>query len=373
MSFVAPSTAVDPALAALFASRTGSSHVPGHQLQRSSAFTVEEVYHNRKEAARPNKPPSKLQRQHPVPVEAQEEYQLQSPTDQKILELFERIRKNRPSFIFLPGDMRKTLETQLNWNVERERIIRLWGLVTQLAAYKGGAPAPSSSDENDLQQNHILQSDNMSTPPISEEQAILTIPTNFEIMTFLWEFEQDNPRITKNTHDLTVLMKHQKYWHVSEDRLDRVLIEMDQADMKDVFAMPTTSTYASLSEEFGTADASLASGSAAVETTPTDLAMRPAASVQTSSSKKQRLRNTLHSRVLAQRPEHACKITDMLLELDSSELSTLLEDDDALFVRIDRLFHLYVHYADSHPTRAESGGRYLDSDASSQQMGKTRV
>jgi hypothetical protein len=34
----------------------------------------------------------------------------------------------------------------------------------------------------------------------------------------------------------------------------------------------------------------------------------------------------------------------MLLELDNTELEALIENDDALVVRIEKLFNLYNHY-----------------------------
>ena len=114
MSFIAHSTAVDPKLASLFASNpTGLLQDQDHQLQQSSAIVAQEKPRNWKEAAPPNKRPAKLRRQQSTPVDAHGEPQLHIPTERKILELFERIQANRPGFVFLPGDMRKTLETQL--------------------------------------------------------------------------------------------------------------------------------------------------------------------------------------------------------------------------------------------------------------------
>jgi hypothetical protein len=392
MSFVAPSTAVDPKLAALFASSSDLLQDQDHQLQQSSTISAQETPRNWKEAAPPNKRPAKrrrqqsapveaepskrpvkLRRQQPTPVEAQEEPQLHIPTEQKILELFERIQANRPGFVFLPGDMRKTLETQLKWSVERDCIIRLWEIATQSAAHENSALGPSSATENDLEEISMSGSDDMVTSPISEKQAIQTNPSTREIMTFLWELKEDNLIITGNTRNLTVLMKHQKCWQVSEERLDRILVEMDQTDIKNVFVMPTTSPDASSSDRYSTAGASLIPNAAFVEAPAKDLATIPQAPVQASPSEKQLFRNTIYSRVLAQRPEHAYNITDMLLELESSELSTLLEDDDALCVKIEGLSNLYFHYTDSYPTRAESGAKCRDSDTSAKQTPDARI
>ena len=386
MNFVVPSTAVDPALAALFASSCGPLQDQDHQLQQSSTIAAQERPRNWKEAAPPNKRPSKLRRQQPAPVEAQpnkrpakrrrrqpapveaqEEPQLQTPTDQKILELFERIQKNRPGFVFLPGDMRNTLETQLRWSVERNRVIRLWEMATQSAAHENTAPGPFSASENDLEEISMPGSDDMVTSPISEKQAIQTNPTTMEIMTFLWELEEDNLIVTGNIHNLTVLMKHQKCWQVSEERLDRILVEMDQADVEDVFAMPTTRTSTSSSERYDPADASLASDNPFVEVPTKELATSPAASVR----EKQLLRNNVFSRVLAQRPAHARRIIHMLLKLDGTELSAILKEDDAMFVRIEELAH--VHYTDSYPTRAESGAKCRDADTSAKQTPDARI
>ena len=386
MSFVAPSTAVDPALAALFGSSSGPLQGQNHQLQQSSTITAQAEPRNWKEAAPPNKRPSKLRRQQPAPVEAQpnkrpakrrrrqpapveaqEEPQLQTPTDQKILELFERIQKNRPGFVFLPGDMRNTLETQLRWSVERNRVIRLWEMATQSAAHENSAPGPFSASENDWEEISMPGSDDMVTSPISEKQAIQTNPSTREIMTFLWELEEHNLIVTGNTHNLTVLMKHQKCWQVSEERLNRILVEMDQADVEDVFATPTTSTHASSSERYGTAAASLDSNGAFVEAPTKELTTSPAASVR----EKQLFRNNIFSRVLAQRPAHTRRITHILLKLDNSELLALLKDDDAMFVRIEELAHVY--YTDSYPTRAESGAECRDSDTSDKQTPDARI
>lgn len=60
---------------------------------------------------------------------------------------------------------------------------------------------------------------------------------------------------------------------------------------------------------------------------------------------KNALRAMIRTRVLAQRLEHACKITEMLLELDWAELKALLQNDEALYVRIEGYFNLYKHYA----------------------------
>lgn len=61
-----------------------------------------------------------------TPATVQDESPLRRPADEDVIGLFERMHQRRPEFTFLAGDMRMTLKTQLTWNMEINRVMKLW-------------------------------------------------------------------------------------------------------------------------------------------------------------------------------------------------------------------------------------------------------
>ncbi|KAF7597078.1 Protein phosphatase PP2A regulatory subunit B [Aspergillus hancockii] len=59
---------------------------------------------------------------------------------------------------------------------------------------------------------------------------------------------------------------------------------------------------------------------------------------------KQMLGEALYPKIQAQQPELAGKITGMLLEMDNTELLSLLEDEDALRAKVDEALSVYDEY-----------------------------
>ena len=367
------SLAIGTVLESLFALSSDSTDMPKHR--RSYSWDVKgQVLISKKMGAAPPDRRSSNQDLLPssTPITVQAKSDLRRPTDDEIVGLFERMHKRRPEFVFLAGDMRNTLETQLRWNVGRDRIMKLWERVTQHAAYTIGSLGETSSDEREPEQNEKPQSDIVTyiisrsdkkkakthLPGHTEqavaettviEKIILTSPSTIEVIEFLRELEEDHPGVMENTHILLTLMKRRRCWQITEARLDNILIEMDQADVEDVFDMPMAVTCSS-SYQRNSDYASAAQGASADAIESAKPAAKEVPEVLVAPAlapllQAQALRNAIRNRVLSQRPEHACKITKMLLELDNAELMALLENDDALYVRIERLFNLYNHYA----------------------------
>lgn len=71
---------------------------------------------------------------------------------------------------------------------------------------------------------------------------------------------------------------------------------------------------------------------------------------------KQMLGEALYPKIQAQQPELAGKITGMLLEMDNTELLTLLEDDDALRAKVDEALSVYDEYMKSKGAEGETVG-----------------
>jgi len=59
---------------------------------------------------------------------------------------------------------------------------------------------------------------------------------------------------------------------------------------------------------------------------------------------KQMLGEALYPKIQAHQPELAGKITGMLLEMDNSELLSLVDDDAALRAKVDEALSVYDEY-----------------------------
>ncbi|EAU35591.1 polyadenylate-binding protein [Aspergillus terreus NIH2624] len=71
---------------------------------------------------------------------------------------------------------------------------------------------------------------------------------------------------------------------------------------------------------------------------------------------KQMLGEALYPKIQAQQPELAGKITGMLLEMDNTELLSLLEDDEALRAKVDEALSVYDEYMKNKGTEGEAAG-----------------
>jgi polyadenylate-binding protein len=71
---------------------------------------------------------------------------------------------------------------------------------------------------------------------------------------------------------------------------------------------------------------------------------------------KQMLGEALYPKIQAQQPELAGKITGMLLEMDNTELLSLLEDDEALRAKVDEALSVYDEYMKNKGTEGEATG-----------------
>ncbi|EHA26298.1 polyadenylate-binding protein, cytoplasmic and nuclear [Aspergillus awamori] len=69
---------------------------------------------------------------------------------------------------------------------------------------------------------------------------------------------------------------------------------------------------------------------------------------------KQMLGEALYPKIQAQQPELAGKITGMLLEMDNTELLSLLEDEEALRAKVDEALSVYDEYMKNKGTESEA-------------------
>jgi len=73
------------------------------------------------------------------------------------------------------------------------------------------------------------------------------------------------------------------------------------------------------------------------------------------SQQKQILGEAIYPKIQAQQPELAGKITGMLLEMDNSELLTLIDDDNALRAKVDEALSVYDDYMKNRAGGADPG------------------
>ncbi|CRK14052.1 hypothetical protein BN1723_010214 [Verticillium longisporum] len=76
-------------------------------------------------------------------------------------------------------------------------------------------------------------------------------------------------------------------------------------------------------------------------------------SVRGVNTQKQIIGELIFPKIAAQQPELAGKITGMLLEMENSELITLIEDDNAMKLKVDEALGVYEEYVKNQGTEED--------------------
>lgn len=402
MGLVAPLADVDPVLASLSTFSSVPMLAPHNAKSETANITGRKQDHitGRGKGARKcaNRLSTLEQILRTMP-DLQKSHHTKIPERQELLKLFRCMNSVRPGLVCWAKELKKLLLAEMGWHVSAKRVNMLWLTATEdplsdkvdsgnddealevasdasveikIEEVETALTDPTTialtaqiSSPSEVAPSQLTTYDSNDTR-INGSMAALTSPSDIEVMTFLWDLEQEHIQLREDVHGVLQFMVQYKNWKVSEKRLHRILDGIDEANADDEFDMPVIQVdCASHRLAEYAVHSSLPTQAEEVESTQqtAEEAILHALIAPSPGQRAQSLRDIVYKYVQAQTEVHADKITDMMLDLEDDSLVSLIANCTALKRKVEQLCNLCIHDANSQNSAALADGSRLTSIA----------